>query len=50
MVDGGDPFYRKFWVKLTALERKNVFSDLQECLHRFSCFSVQMVIAVLNLM
>jgi len=26
MVDGGDPFYLKFWVKLTPLERKRRFS------------------------
>jgi len=26
MVDGGDPFYMKFWVKLVPLERKRRFS------------------------
>jgi len=27
MVDGGDPLYLKFWVKLTPLERKCWFSS-----------------------
>jgi len=26
MVGGGDPFYLKFWVKLTQLERNRRFS------------------------
>jgi len=26
MAGGGDPFYLKFWVKLTPLERKRQFS------------------------
>jgi len=26
MIGGGDPFYLKFWVKLTALERNRRFS------------------------
>ena len=26
MTGGGDPFYLKFWVKVTALERKRRFS------------------------
>jgi len=26
MVGGGDPFYVKFWVKVTPLERKRRFS------------------------
>jgi len=26
MIGGGDPFYLKFWVKLTALERNCRFS------------------------
>jgi len=26
MIDGGDPFYVKFWVKLTVLERNRRFS------------------------
>ena len=26
MVGGGDPFYLKFWVKLTPLERNRLFS------------------------
>jgi len=25
MIDGGDPFYLKFWAKLTALERNRRF-------------------------
>jgi len=25
MIDGGDPFYLKFWVKVTALERNRRF-------------------------
>jgi len=25
MIDGGDPFYLKFWVELTALERNRRF-------------------------
>jgi len=25
MIGGGDPFYRKFWVKATALERNRLF-------------------------
>jgi len=28
MVDGGDPFYLKFWVKLTALEWKHHFQSI----------------------
>jgi len=26
MIGGGDPFYLKFWVKVTALERNHRFS------------------------
>jgi len=26
MIGGGDPFYLKFWVKVTALERNRRFS------------------------
>jgi len=26
MISGGDPFYLKLWVKLTALERNRRFS------------------------
>jgi len=25
MICGGDPFYLKFWIKLTASERKRLF-------------------------
>jgi len=28
MIGGGDPFYLKFWIKLTALERNRRFSIL----------------------
>jgi len=26
MIGGGNPFYRKFWVKVTTLERNRRFS------------------------
>jgi len=26
MIDGGDPFYLKFWIKVTALVRNRRFS------------------------
>jgi len=26
MIGGGDPFYLKFWIKVTALERNRRFS------------------------
>jgi len=28
MISGGDPFYLKFWIKVTALERNCRFFDL----------------------
>jgi len=28
MIDGGDPFYLKFWIKLTPLERNRRFFSL----------------------
>jgi len=28
MIGGGNPFYLKFWVKLTALERNHRFSSI----------------------
>jgi len=37
MIGGGDPFYLKFWIKLTALERES----LSWCIYR-SCDKVQM--------
>jgi len=27
MIGGGDPFYLKFWIKVTALERNRSYSD-----------------------
>jgi len=28
MIGGGDPFYLKFWIKLTALERNRRFRSV----------------------
>jgi len=30
MVDGGDPFYLKFWVKLTPSELKKIEQNLRQ--------------------
>jgi len=48
MIGGGDPFYLKFWVKLTVLERNRRFSLIEIAYGRSIGIDVIIIINLLN--